>query len=319
MKAQYAILRFAKYKGPEIGRIESHNERTKEKYASNPDIDTSRSHLNFHLVFPERKYRAEAEKQIAEAGCRTRSDSVRVVEVLVTASPEFFKGKKKAEIKAYFTVALDFIQKHQSKDTIISAVVHMDEKTPHMHLCFVPLTEDKRLSAKEIVGNKKKLTWWQDEFWKHMVGKYPDLERGESASETGRTHIPPRLFKEAVHLNQMKDQIMAILNDSNPFNKKSKVEELETLLDKYVPGVEAMRTKLKKCDKTYKELTAENAELEKELNSASRESIQKKLEIQRKLSELDELRRTMDSIPDAIIREYTERKYVHHGRMNQEI
>ena len=319
MKAQYAILRFAKYKGPEIGHIESHNERTKEKYASNPDIDTSRSHLNFHLVSPERKYRAEAEKQIAEAGCRTRSDSVRVVEVLVTASPEFFKGKKKAEVRAYFNEALDFIQKHQSKDTIISAVVHMDEKTPHMHLCFVPLTEDKRLSAKEIVGNKKKLTWWQDEFWKHMVGKYPDLERGESASETGRTHIPPRLFKEAVHLNRMKDQIMAILNDSNPFNKKSKAEELETLLDKYVPGVEAMRTKLKKYDKTYKELTAENAELEKELNSASRESIQKKLEIQRKLSELDELRRTVDSIPDAVIREYTEQKYVHHGRMNQEI
>ena len=319
MKAQYAILRFAKYKGPEIGHIESHNERTKEKYASNPDIDTSRSHLNFHLVSPERKYRAEAEKQIAEAGCRTRSDSVRVVEALVTASPEFFKGKKKAEVRAYFNEALDFMQKHQSKDTIISAVVHMDEKTPHMHLCFVPLTKDKRLSAKEIVGNKKKLTWWQDEFWKHMVGKYPDLERGESASETGRTHIPPRLFKEAVHLNRMKDQIMAILNDSNPFNKKSKAEELETLLDKYVPGVEAMRTKLKKYDKTYKELTAENAELEKELNSASRESIQKKLEIQRKLSELDELRRTVDSIPDAVIRKYTEQKYVHHGRMNQEI
>ena len=319
MKAQYAILRFAKYKGPEIGHIESHNERTKEKYASNPDIDTSRSHLNFHLVSPERKYRAEAEKQIAEAGCRTRSDSVRVVEVLVTASPEFFKGKKISEVKAYFTEALGFIQKHQSKDTIISAVVHMDEKTPHMHLCFIPLTEDKRLSAKEIVGNKKKLTWWQDEFWKHMVKKYPDLERGESASETGRTHIPPRLFKESVHLNRMKDQIMEILNDSNPFNKKSKAEELETLLDKYIPGVEAMRTKLKKYDKTYKALTAENAELEKKLNSASRESIRRKLEIQRKLSELDELRRTVDSIPDAVIREYSERKYVHHGRINQEI
>ena len=319
MKAQYAILRFAKYKGPEIGHIESHNERTKEKYASNPDIDTSRSHLNFHLVSPERKYRAEAEKQIAEAGCRTRSDSVRVVEVLVTASPEFFKGKKKAEIKAYFTVALDFMQKHQSKDTIISAVVHMDEKTPHMHLCFVPLTEDKRLSAKEIVGNKKKLTWWQDEFWKHMVKKYPDLERGESASETGRTHIPPRLFKEAVHLNRMKDQIMAILNDSNPFNKKSKAEELEALLDKYIPSVEVMRTKLKRYDKTYKELTEENAELEKKLSSASKESVRKKLEISQKLNELDELRRTVDTIPEEVIRAYTAQKYVHNGRMNQEI
>ena len=303
MKAQYAILRFAKYKGPEIGHIEAHNERAKEKYASNPDVDTARSHLNFHLVTPERKYRAEAEKQIAAAGCRTRSDSVRVVEALVTASPEFFKGKKRSEVKAYFTEALDFIQKHQSKDTIISAVVHMDEKTPHMHLCFVPLTEDKRLSAKEIVGNKKKLTWWQDEFWKHMVKKYPDLERGESASETGRTHIPPRLFKEAVHLNQMKEQIMAILNDSNPFNKKIKAEELEALLDKYIPGVEIMRTKLKKYDKTYKELTEENAELEKKLSSASRVSIQKKLETQRKLSELDELRRTVEVLPPEILQE----------------
>ena len=319
MKAQYAILRFAKYKGPEIGHIESHNERTKEKYASNPDIDTARSHLNFHLVTPERKYRAESEKQIAEAGCRTRSDSVRVVEALVTASPEFFKGKKKAEVKAYFAEALDFIQKYQSKETIISAVLHMDEKTPHMHLCFVPLTEDKRLSAKEIVGNKKKLTWWQDEFWKHMVKKYPDLERGESASETGRTHIPPRLFKEAVHLNRMKDQIMAILNDSNPFNKKAKAEELEALLDKYIPGVEVMRTKLKKYDKTYKELTEENAELERKLSSASKESVRKKLEISQKLNELDELRRTVDAIPDEVIRAYTAQKYVHHGRMKQEI
>ena len=45
----------------------------------------------------------------------------------------------------------------------------MDEKTPHMHLCFVPLTEDKRLSAKDIVGNKKKLTQWQDDFWKQKM------------------------------------------------------------------------------------------------------------------------------------------------------
>ena len=319
MKAQYAILRFAKYKGPEIGHIEAHNERAKEKYASNPDVDTARSHLNFHLVMPERKYRAEAEKQIAAAGCRTRSDSVRVVEALVTASPEFFNGKKRSEVRAYFTEALEFIKQNQNPDTIISAVVHMDEKTPHMHLCFVPLTEDKRLSAKEIVGNKKKLTWWQDEFWKHMVKKYPDLERGESASETGRTHIPPRLFKEAVHLNRMKDQIMAILNDSNPFNKKAKAEELEALLDKYIPGVEIMRTKLKKYDKTYKELTAENAELEKKLSSASKESVRKKLEISQKLNELDELRRTVDAIPDEVIRAYTAQKYVHHGRMNQEI
>ena len=68
MRAQYAIMRFAKYKGPEIGRIEAHDERTKETYASNPDIDRSRSNHNFHLIHPKGRYRAEAEKMIAEAG-----------------------------------------------------------------------------------------------------------------------------------------------------------------------------------------------------------------------------------------------------------
>ena len=181
-KPQYAILRFAKYKGPGIHDIEAHNERTKEKYASNPDIDPEQTHLNFHLVEPADHYRKESKRQIDEAGCRTRKDSVRVVEALFTVSPEFFKGKKRSDVKAFYEYALEFMKQEQDPKTYISAVVHMDEKTPHMHLCFVPLTEDNRLSAKEIVGNKKKLTWWQDEFWKHMVKKYPDLERGERAS-----------------------------------------------------------------------------------------------------------------------------------------
>ena len=63
-KAQFAILRFAKYKGPEIGQIEAHNERTKETYASNPDIDPARKHLNYNLLTPPPKYRAEVERQI---------------------------------------------------------------------------------------------------------------------------------------------------------------------------------------------------------------------------------------------------------------
>ena len=68
-----------------------------------------------------------------------------------------------------------------------------------------------------------------------MVKKYPELERGESAGETGRTHIPPRLFKEAVHLARMKEQILQLHAETNPLNKKSKAAELESLLGKYIP------------------------------------------------------------------------------------
>ena len=151
----YAIMRFAKYKGPEISNIEAHNERTKEKYASNPDINLPRSKYNFHLIEPAGRYRTAAENQIHAAGCRTRTDSVRVVEVMFTATLDFFKGKKLPEVRRFFEEALRFFEQYQSRETIISAVVHMDEKTPHMHLSFVPLTADGRLSAKEIVGNKR--------------------------------------------------------------------------------------------------------------------------------------------------------------------
>ena len=293
-KAQYAIMRFAKYKGPEIGRIEAHNERTKEKYASNPDIDTNRSRYNFHLVEPEDRYRAVAERQIAEAGCRTRKDSVRVVETLVTASPEFFKGKKYVEVRAYFAEVLRFIERYQPKETIISAVVHMDEKTPHMHLSFVPLTKDGRLSAKEIVGNKKKLTWWQDQFWKHMVRKYPDLERGESAGVTGRDHIPPRVFKEAVHLNREFDAIARTMAQITPFNSKAKSTEAAKQLQNLKPRCEDFLTLCRRYSDAIRDLKADKSRLAHEAEANKRTSIRDQLETAGKLAAYENLLRNVE-------------------------
>ena len=88
------------------------------------------------------------------------------------------------------------------------------------------------------MGNKKKLTWWQDEFWKHMVKRFPDLERGESASQTGRDHIPPRVFKEMTRLTKQKDKLEDLLAGINPFNAKSRAEEICKILDTYLPSVE---------------------------------------------------------------------------------
>lgn len=316
---QYAILRFAKYKGPEISGIEAHNERTKEKYESNPDIDPTRTHLNFHLIKPERKYRAESEKQIAEAGCRTRSDSVRVVEALITATPEFFKGKKRAEIKEFFNEALEFIKQNQAPETIISAVVHLDEKSPHMHLCFVPLTEDKRLCAKEILGNKKKLTQWQDKYWEHMVKKYPDLERGESASETGRDHIPTRVFKQMARLNKQHDKLVEMLSDVKLTNYKDKTAQVVAFLENYIPDVAAMETQMKKYEKFFKTadgkqkaLEKKNADLSAALEKSEQQSTLKKLQEARLLNDYERIKGILDRIPPEIIKEYTHRSTQKH-------
>ena len=313
-KAQHAILRFAKYKGPTVSRIEAHNERTKETYASNPDIKTELSKHNFHPVAPKGKYREVANQIIRSSGCRVRKDSVTAVEALITASPEFFEGKSRKEIQGFFAYAVEFMKSKQNPDTYISAVVHVDEKTPHMHLCFVPITADGRLSAKEIIGNKKRLTRWQDEFWSYMVKKYPDFERGESASLTGRTHIPPRLFKQAARLTRQKDKLLELLSEMNALNAKAKSKEIAALLDEYIPSVEELMTKLKKTSTVSKEMRREITDLKKEVNS-SKASALRQLELEKKVQELDDLQhmvealqQTMDAIPAEIIAIYNEPK-----------
>ena len=314
MKAQYGILRFKKYKGPAISPIEAHNERTKEQYASNPDIDTNRSRYNLHLVQPQGRYREEADRMIAAAHCRVRKDSVRVVEALVTASPEFFKDKTNREIRAYFAYALKFLEGRQCPDTFLSAVVHMDEKTPHLHLCFVPLTADGRLSAKEIIGNRKNLVKWQDEFWQHMVKQYPELERGESASQTGREHIPPRIFKEMTQLTKQKEQLDALLVGINPFNGKSRAAEISKLLDSYIPNVSRMKDQLKKYNVAFTQTMTENKKLRQtnktlsaSLDKAKEGSVLKRLEDAKLRQDYEAALKTLDSIPPEVIRFYENR------------
>ena len=230
---------------------------------------------------------------------------------MFTATPEFFNGKKLPEIRRYFEEALRFFEQYQSRETIISAVVHMDEKTPHMHLSFVPLTADGRLSAKEIVGNKKKLTWWQDKFWEHMVVKCPDLERGESASQTGRDHIPPRIFKEMTRLNRQRQKLDELLNDIGPFNGKKRAAEISKLLDGYIPAVEKMHTQLKKYNVAFTETATENkrlrkkaAELERSLEATTKTSVLKELRDAQLRRDYEDALALLERIPKEVLDEF---------------
>lgn len=105
----YAILRFAKHKGGASKALSAHHERTKEEYASNPDIDKSRIAQNYHLVTPRWSYEQEIRHRIRTAGCRVRKDSVKFVDTLVTVSPEFAKAHD-AEMPEYFNRAFEFLK-----------------------------------------------------------------------------------------------------------------------------------------------------------------------------------------------------------------
>ena len=184
----------------------------------------------------------------------------------------------------------------------------MDEKTPHLHLCFVPLTADGRLSAKEIIGNRKNLVKWQDEFWQHMVKQYPELERGESASQTGREHIPPRIFKEMTQLTKQKEQLDALLVGITPFNGKSRAAEISKVLDSYIPNVARMKDQLRKYTVAFTKTAAENEKLKEKnktlsasLDKAKEGSVLKRLEDAKLRQDYEAAVQTLNRIPKEVL------------------
>lgn len=296
--AQHAILRFEKRKAGPAGALEAHHERTKEQYASNPDIDTRRSRDNFHIIRPTQKYRREIDSRIKAAGCRTRKDSTMFVDTLITASPEFFTGRSRREVQAYFTEAAAFMERKVGRGNIFSAVVHMDEKTPHLHLCFTPITKDGRLSAKEILGNRAQLSKWQDEFHAHMSRAFPALQRGESALVTKRKHIPTWLFKQSIDLTRQQRAIEKAISEIGVLNAGKKRDEVLELVGPYFSRLEQHLGQMQKYQATIDYLTQENKGLQKQVNSEK--SIQKQMEVLMLKKENEQLRRFVNSIPPEI-------------------
>lgn len=180
----YCIMRTEKRKKTDLGGIQKENLRTATEYNNQvkPGMDV------FNVVLKESNdWLQDINNEIKAAGARTRSNSVLALDTLYTASPEFFQGKTNAENDKFFQDCLKF---HNERfGHIISAVVHYDETTPHMHIISVPLTEDGRLSARDVIGNKAKMSKTQDQFFE-QVGKSYGLERGiHMDGQEKKTHI----------------------------------------------------------------------------------------------------------------------------------
>ena len=281
----YAILRFAKRKGGAAKAIAAHNERTKEAYASNPDIDKSRTVQNYHLIAPRWSYGQEIRHRIRMAGCRVRKDSVKFVDTLVTVSPEFAKAHE-AEMPEYFKRAFNFLKERVGEENIISAVVHMDERTPHLHLCFVPMTKDKRLSAKEILGNKKAMIQWQDDFYACMSERWPELERGTPAVETKRRHLTPQWYKKVTAMDAKLEKLETALNGINVLNAGKKREEAVALLTQLLPEVESFQAEIQRMQQAVLQSLSmqrcsaeENEALKDELTAERRKSAEQRAKL----------------------------------------
>ncbi|HIE7356408.1 TPA: MobV family relaxase, partial [Klebsiella pneumoniae] len=187
--AAYAIMRAKKLNS--MGSVASalqHCYRERET----PNADASRT--------PDNEHRAAQSTNEAMGRLREllpekrRKDAVLAVEYVMTASPEWWTKATSEQQADFFDQAHKWLADKYGADRIITATVHRDETSPHLSAFVVPLTQDGRLSAKEFIGNRSKMTADQTSFAKAV--QHLGLERGIEGSKARHTRI--QAFYEAL-------------------------------------------------------------------------------------------------------------------------
>ena len=196
----YSIIRVAKVKSnTNTTGLQKHIQRENKNY-ENIDINLDKSHLNYDLVNENKQnFNELIDKKIEQnyTGKRKiRTDAVKHIDGLITSDNDFFNNQTSEDTKQFFEYAKEFLEQEYGKDNLLYATVHMDEQTPHMHYGVVPITEDGRLSAKDVVGNKKALTQFQDRFNEYLNQRGYDLERGQSRQLTNEKHDQVNRYKQ---------------------------------------------------------------------------------------------------------------------------
>lgn len=180
----HAILRVAKIKTAGVARGKTaHNYRLMET----PNADPARTaSLNQEYINTDQAdYWTLAEQRIAEVVTRkVREDQVRAMEIVLTASPEWFQRGHDGQAQdmrgsAWVTDNLNFLKEKFGEKNVVSFTLHQDEKTPHIHAVVVPITEKNHLSA-DTLFNPKTLGQLQTEYADVMASH--GLERGVKGS-----------------------------------------------------------------------------------------------------------------------------------------
>lgn len=282
----FCIMRTEKRKRTDLGGIQKENLRTATEYNNKvaPGMDV------FNVVLKEsNNWLQDINKEIQAAGARTRSNSVLALDTLYTASPEFFQGKTNAENDKFFQDCLKF---HNERfGHIISAVVHYDETTPHMHIISVPLTEDGRLSARDVIGNKAKMSKKQDQFFE-QVGKSYGLERGiHMDGQEKKTHISAqehelREIRQKIARGQ--EELEAVEHSVETARTRAQTaRQTATELQKQVEQLQEERVKQ---HNSLKMLSASKTDRQKELKKINNNIRQKQHEFEAITRDLEEVK-----------------------------
>lgn len=290
----YAIIRNANHKMGAVTLLERHNERLNKNY-SNKDIDLSRSHLNYHLKLIQMDtYHQEFERirsqynLLGNLRLTGEKQSNVMCEFLITSDKEFFDRLGEEKTKRFFSDAYDFVTlKVGGEKFIVSAVVHMDEKSPHMHVSYIPVIKGKdrkknsclRINCSEFWKGRDSYSRLQDEYFDFITSRGYFIERGERGSTAEHLSVSEyKLKKTQDQISELTEQAAEIesvdkISKKNlPLNmvavKKSDFETLTAAAKGYVSSKKAESENVVLKDKCLT-LETKNHELTEENNILS--------------------------------------------------
>lgn len=291
----FCVMNIQKRKRTDISGIQKEATRTATEY--NNRVQPGMDIFNVNLI-QSNNWMQDIQDEINRAGAKTRSNSVVALDAIYTASGEFFKGKSDEENDQFFRDCLRF---HQRKfGHVVSAVIHYDETTPHLHILSVPLTQDGRLSAREIIGNRTKMSRMQTEFFE-QVGRSYGLERGIqmdgqekkkriTAQEHKLREVTAEKQKQLEELEAIKHSKQSARERATRAKEQAKQQQAENSRLRTAEG--QIRDRMEQEQTTAEQLTELNQKARKEL-----EDIKNQLEVykpyltraeQRELEELEE-------------------------------
>ena len=273
----FAIHRVEKCKKTAVFGLQIEANRTvadheKGRNFDKSDIDWERTKLNQHFKGLHCQNWSEGiSQELKKAGITKapKSNAVVLLDGLYTASPQWFEGKSKAEIIDFFKDCLKFHIQHYGIP--LNAVIHWDEKSPHLAVASVPILETSqgaKLCAKEIMGGRADYRARQDQFFE-QVAKSRGFERGErSDPKHKKKHLSVQDYKKQQNEAQISAQERVLEKNRAEYQTIQKnLSESRVELDKAQEKLFAIEEKVQVKTSQWKELTKRiNEALENQQN-----------------------------------------------------
>lgn len=236
----YCVARMEKMKSDNLVGIGNHNQRRFSNH-SNKDIDVSKSHLNYDILDKVKSYKTDIEGYInanKSSKRAVRKDAVLVCEWIITSDSDFFESMSPADTREYFQTAIDFFAERYGFKNLMYAQVHLDERTPHMHLGIVPFDKDNKLTAKTMF-DREALQDIQNELPLYMNERGFKVERGRAGSEAKHLtvqeykDVQKEIQKQSEVLDEVKKELESVKNVTRT---KDFLDELDSKSKKTLLG-----------------------------------------------------------------------------------